>query len=176
MVTCQGIDTSGINAVNQSGTFYAGVIDSAQAYLAANSTPSVQNVIILLSDGDANDTSSMGGKVGGPNGVYPSTNECQQAITEANIAKVAGTLIYSVSYGSATTGCSTDTSPKTTPCQTMEKISSSPTGGPYFFSVPNSNGTGTVCSGAVPITQLYQVFTTIAGDLTNSRLIPNSTY
>jgi hypothetical protein len=171
--TCSGIDTPGINAVNQSGTFYAGVIDAAQAYLTEYSTPNVQNIMVLLSDGDASDTSSMGGTVGGPNGVYPAKAECQQAVTEANSAKTAGTLIYSVSYGSKLTGCKT-TGDTLTPCQTMEQISSSPTGGPYFFSVPS--GTSTVCSGAVPITQLYQVFTTIAGDLTSSRLIPNSIY
>lgn len=90
-------------------------------------------------------------------------------------AKAAGTLVYSISYGSETSGCATD-SPAITPCNTMEQVSSSPTGGPYFFSIPYSNGTGTVCSGAQPITALYQVFTTIAGDLTNSRLIPNSAY
>jgi hypothetical protein len=164
---------SGIHAVNQSGTFYAGAIDAAQAYLTANSTQNVQNIMVLLSDGDASDTSSMGGTVGGPNGVYPAKAECQQAVTEANIAKAAGTLIYSISYGSKLTGCST-TGDTLTPCQTMEQISSSPTGGPYFFSVPS--GTSTVCAGAVPITELYQVFTTIAGDLTSSRLIPNTVF
>jgi len=34
-------------------------------------------------------------------------------------------------------------------------------------------GLGTICPSAVPITQLSQIFTTIAGDLTSSRLIPN---
>ena len=171
---CSGIDTPGVNAVNMGGTFYAGVIDAAQAYLAANSTPNVQNIMVLLSDGDANSTTSMGGTVGGPNGVYPDTNECQQAITRAGVAKAAGTLIFSVSYGSELTGCSTD-KPTITPCQTMEQISSSPTGGPYFFSVPSGSGT-TICSGAVPITYLYQAFQVIAGDLTSSRLIPNSVF
>ena len=32
----------------------------------------------------------------------------------------------------------------------------------------------TVCKGAVPITQLDQVFTTIAGDLESARLVPNN--
>jgi hypothetical protein len=166
---------TGIHAVNQAGTFYAGVIDSAQAYLAANSTPSVQNIMVLLSDGDAAcNTTSMGGTAGGPHGVYPATTQCQQAITEADIAKAAGTLIYSVAYGSKLTGCATDKG-GLTPCQTMEQISSSPTGGAYFFSVPSA-GVGTLCTGAVPITQLYQVFTTIAGDLTTSRLVPNAVF
>jgi len=169
---CAGIDTPGINAVNQGGTFYAGVIDSAQAYLTANSTQNVQNVMILLSDGDAVNI-SMGGTVGGPHGVYPTTAMCQQSVTEADAAKAAGTLIYSISYGTELTGCKT-TGDTLTPCQTMEQISSSPTGGAYFFSVPS--GTSTVCAGAVPITQLYQVFQTIAGDLTSSRLIPNNVF
>jgi hypothetical protein len=35
------------------GTFYAGVIDAAQAILAANSRPNTKNDMIILSDGDA---------------------------------------------------------------------------------------------------------------------------
>lgn len=88
------------------------------------------------------------------------------------------TEIYSVSYGSETSGCTSgETSPYTTPCATMAGIASTPLS-QYFFSVPQTVGgkTSTVCSGAVPITQLNQVFTTIAGDLHGARLIPNSVF
>jgi hypothetical protein len=58
----------------------------------------------------------------------------------------------------------------------MDNISSLPLS-KYFFSVPQSkSGQGTICNGAVGITQLDQVFTTIAGDLTSARLIPNSVF
>ncbi len=172
-----GTNNCGVPTPGGEGTFYAGVIQSAQDYLNANSAQGVQNVIILLSDGDATATSTqMKGTVKTDGVLYASTNECAQAITAANAAKAAGTLIYSVSYGSETSGCTTD-SPNITPCQTMSGIASLPLS-QYFFSVPQTvNGTtSTICSGAVPITQLSQVFTTIAGDLTNSRLIPNSTF
>ena len=41
-------------ALGGQSTFFAGALFAAQAYLAANSRPNAQNVIILLSDGDAN--------------------------------------------------------------------------------------------------------------------------
>jgi len=167
----------GIQTPGGEGTFYAGAVDVAQSYLAGTSVtrtgvdPSaVQNVIIFLSDGNANATpTQMGGKASS----YPSTNECNQAITRAGVAKAAGTLVYSVSYGSETSGCPTD-SPSITPCQTMEGMASTPTA-QYFFSVPQSKG-GTVCAGARSITSLDQVFTAIGQDLTTSRLVPNSTF
>ena len=87
------------------------------------------------------------------------------------------TVIYSVSYGSETSGCTNgESSSYNTPCKTMAGISSLPLS-QYFFSVPQSkSGQGTICSGAVPITQLNQVFTTIGGDLQSARLIPNTVF
>ena len=105
--TCSGVGTPG-----GQGTFYAGAIDEAQAYLTANSVANVQNIIILLSDGDATASSTqMGGSVT----KYSATAECQQAVTSADNAKATAnpdtagldTLIYSVSYGSETSGCTT---------------------------------------------------------------------
>lgn len=174
--TCSGVGTPG-----GQGTFYAGAITAAWNYLQANTRPNVQNVLILLSDGDANASSQQ---MAGAATNYPASQECQQAVTAANNARTAaGTMadgrpaliIYSVSYGSENTGCTTDTSPSTTPCATMEGIGSSPAT-TYFFSVPNSGQKGgTVCSGARSTTSLNQVFTDIAGDLTLARLIPNGT-
>ena len=161
---CTGVTTPG-----GEGTFYAGAIDQAQAYLVANARPNVQNIIILLSDGDATSSSSQ---LAGSVTNYSPTAECQQAVTSATNAKNAGTLIYSVSYGSETSGCTTGDT--LTPCQTMQQIGSSPSS-TYFFSVPQGSGGGTVCAGARSVTTLNQVFTYIAGDLTHARLIPNGT-
>ncbi len=178
-----GVGTcSGVQAPGGEGTFYAGAIDAAQAYLTANARPNVQEVIILLSDGDATASSTqMGGSVTS----YSSTAECTQAGASAATAKATSnpyttslkTLIYTVSYGSETTGCTSgEAAGYTTPCLTMQNIASSPSA-TYFFSVQQtvSGTTSTVCGGARPDTSLNQVFTSIAGDLTSSRLIPNNT-
>ena len=58
--------------------------------------PTVQNVIVLLSDGDANSTKMTGSS--DPQGI----NECQAAITAAEAAETAGTLVFSVAYGALT--------------------------------------------------------------------------
>ena len=194
--SCDGIQTPG-----GEGTFYAGAITSAQNYLTYYHTSGVQDVMILLSDGDATSCGIVPSGYPGAGGLpesqygfncsknqmagsvtsYPITNECQQAVSAASTAKSNGIQIYSISYGTETTGCLYDQSPygnsSLTPCQTMANIASTPQS-KYFFSVPQTvNGkTTTVCSGAVPITQLDQVFTTIAGDLSGARLIPNAVF
>jgi hypothetical protein len=176
--SCTGAKTPG-----GEGTFYAGVIIAAQDYLAANSRTGAQNVMILLSDGDATASATqMGGTtkqtvaVGGMTGsLWASTAECTQAVNAANYSKAAGTLIYSISYGSANTGCNTGGETYKTPCATMAGIASPPLS-QYFFSVPQNVGgkISTVCTGAAPITQLSQVFTNIQAQLSTSRLIPNN--
>jgi len=165
--SCPGVTTPG-----GEGTFYAGAITAAQDYLAANSRSGAQNVIILLSDGNASASPSQ---LGGSVTKYSTSAECQQAVTAATNAKNAGTLIYSVSYGSETSGCSSGDT--LTPCGTMLGIASLPLT-QYFFSVPQtvSGKTSTVCDGAAPITEMNQVFTTIAGNLTSSRLVPNAVF
>jgi len=187
-----GTNNCGVGTPGGVRTFYGGSIVAAQQYLTANHTSGVQDVMIFLSDGDAN-SPDMGGSVkqtvsssqiAGMNGnLFASTQECEQAVNSAAWARKqvqsdgTSTKIYSISYGTETSGCSTDTSPTTTPCDTMSGIASSPLS-QYFFSVPQtiSGKTSTVCSGAVPITQLNQVFTTIAGDLESARLIPNVSF
>ena len=193
-----GTNSCGMPTPGGEGTFYAGALIAAQQYLTANHTSGVQDVMIALSDGNASASSTqMGGsvkqteKVGGmtSGSLFSSTGECTQAVNAANWAKTTtqsdgtSTKIYSVSYGSETSGCTSGETvpsiagnPANTPCATMANISSSPLS-QYFFSVPQSkSGQGTICTGAVAITQLSQVFTTIAGDLTSARLIPNSVF
>ena len=177
---------TGLQAIGGFGTFYAQVIYQAQAYLVAEkaANPSSQNVMIILSDGDATAscTNSSGGvctagdMVGASTTtkVYISTNqECHQAITAAQAAATAGTRVYSVAYGAAASGCTTDTSPTITPCQTMEQMASSSA---YFFSDYTATGGSSSCiSSSQPVTSLNQIFQVIAGDLTFAKLIPNNT-
>lgn len=185
-----GTNNCGMPDPGGEGTFYAGAIVAAQTYLTNQHTSHVQDIMILLSDGDATaDSGQMGGtvkqtvsssQIAGMNGnLFAATKECMQAVDAADWAKGTkqsdgtSTLIYSISYGSETSGCTSGDT--ITPCQTMSGIASSPLS-QYFFSVPQTlNGkTSTVCSGAVPITQLDQVFTTIAGDLESARLVPSN--
>jgi len=161
------------------GTYYAGVIYAAQSALLAEqaANPGSANVIIMLSDGDANASSSKMAGTATNSGNYPSyNNQCGQAVIAAKAAAAAGTKIYSVAYGSASSGCSTDTSGTykgITPCQTMQYIASAPQ---YFFSDYNQSGSGSTCqSASQPTTNINQIFTQIAGDFTVARLIPDST-
>jgi hypothetical protein len=172
---CAGMQTPGGEQ-----TFYAGALLEAQAYLGHNHTSGVQDVIIFLSDGDANADAGMAGSVaqtvaiGGLNSnkTFSSTGECTQAVNAANYAKGQGTEIYSISYNSGSSGCTSgETSPYTTPCATMQGMASSPLS-QYFYSVPNHVTGGTQCANAVPVSYLYQVFSDILSKLESARLIP----
>jgi hypothetical protein len=167
---------TGMRAVGGAGTFYAQSIYSAQSYLASESTsyPNAQNVLIILSDGDSNATSTHMPGASTTSGTYPSTiQQCHQAITAAQAAATAGTRVYTVAYGAEGSGCSTDTSPSITPCQTMENMASAPA---YFFSDYTATGGSSSCiSASQPITGLNQIFTTILSDLTVAKLVPNGT-
>jgi len=167
---------SGLQAIGGFGTYYAQVITMAQAALVTEqrSYPTSQNVIILLSDGDATATSTDMPGASKTSGLYMSSvQECHQAITAAQTAAAAGTRVYAVAYGAEASGCTTDTSPAITPCQTMQQIASSPA---YFFSDYTATGGSSSCiSAAQPITSLGQIFQAIATDLTNAKLIPNNT-
>lgn len=168
------------------GTYYAQVIYAAQQYLVTEqaSYPNSQNVLILLSDGDATatcKTSSGGVCTAGDmpgasttSGVYMSTlQQCAQAVTAAQAAVKAGTRVYAVAYGAEASGCAGDTSPAITPCQTMQQIASSAS---TFFSDYTAAGSDNTCvSSARPTSNLNQIFTEIAGDFTVARLIPNNT-
>ncbi len=158
---------NGVQALGGQGTFYAGVIDSAQSYLYSVNPPpsSVKNVIILLSDGDANANST---EMAGRATTYKTTNECTEAVDAAQAARSAGTLFYAVSYNTGTSGCSSGEG--MTPCSTMAGIATPSSSNQYFFSVPL--GTSTVCSGARSDTTLNQVFTDIGNDLSSARLLP----
>ena len=185
-----------LTAPGGQGTYYAQVIAAAQAYLVAEQSqfPNSQNVMILLSDGDANATcnvSSKGVCTSGPmagasttakTGVFPpesTLQECHQAIAAAQAAWAAGTTIYAVNFGAEASGCSTDTSPTISPCQTMLGIATNGyptnTATTTYFSDDPSGGSSACAAYARPTTSLNQIFAAIAGDLTVAKLIPNGT-
>jgi Flp pilus assembly protein TadG len=182
------------------GTYYAGVIYAAQSALTAEqvANPGSENVMILLSDGDSTSPQTWTNRVNNQNftyfsmstpapsnkfwnatgnGLYPSWyGECGQAITAAQAATTAGTIVYSVAYGSPSTGCSTDANqgayPNISPCDTMADIASAPQ---YFFSDYKQTGSNSTCFASQPVTALSDIFQSIAIDITNARLIPNNT-
>jgi len=161
------------------GTYYAGVLYAAQAALTAEQTanPGSENIIIILSDGDATSNQTEDGFASMPspatgNGVYPSyVDECTQAVTAAQYATSKGTLVYSVAYGSEPTGCTSDRG-AITPCATMSQMASTTH---YFYSDYQQSGSGSTCVAGQPVTSLNDIFTSIAQDLTTARLISNST-
>jgi hypothetical protein len=170
------------------GTYYAQAIAAAQANLVAEQAnfPNSQNVLIVLSDGDAtatctnskNNVCTAGDMVGASTtantGAYPpesTIDECWQAVSAAAAAAKAGTRVYAVAYGAESAGCTNDS--KYTPCTTMQNIASSPG---YFFSDYAATGANGACiSASQPTTSLKQIFQVIAGDLTVAKIIPNNT-
>ena len=196
VIGCGGMVPSNNDGVY--GTYYAGAIYAAQASLVQQQTqnPGSENVIILLSDGD----SSAGGQQQeglAPNlygllngswgavfptnvtasGNYPSYyGQCGQAITAAQAATAAGTLVYSVAYGAPPVGCYSDllsgSHPGISPCDTMYYIASAPQ---MFYSDYQQSGSGSTCYSSQPVTSLDAIFSSIAADLSQPRLIPNNT-
>jgi hypothetical protein len=181
---CKGVADPG-----GAGTFYAAVIYAATDALLAEqaANPTAQNVIIIISDGDASSTQAQmaggsgatGTNTGGAgnatsNGTYPSwKNECHQAVTAAAAAAALGIRVYSVAYGAESSGCSTD-SPAISPCQTMKGIASNPG---YFFSdyASSGGGTDTSCAGSgASTTSINQIFQYIYYSLGHGRLLSNA--
>jgi hypothetical protein len=160
------------------GTYYAQVINAAQASLAAEQIayPNSQNVLIILSDGNATATPGQMPGASTSSGMYMSSiQECRQAITAAQAAAWAGTRVYAVAYGAEASGCGTGSanSPTITPCQTMQQIASSPA---FFFSDYTATGGSSSCiSASQPVTGLNGIFQVIIQDLTGAKLIPNGT-
>lgn len=182
---------SGFNAPGGAGTYYAGVIYAAQNALAAEQAgnPGSQNVMIILTDGDATSTSGQMFLPNNATNTYQSYHdECQQAIIAANAASAAGTTVYAIGFGSGSSGCSSDSAGgggsnlhltyggtaiayPPTPCQTIEYMATSPN---TWFSDLQSKNNGCT-SAAQPFTNVPQIFTAIVGQLTAARLIPNNT-
>lgn len=160
--SCKG----GISAVGGVQTFYADAISKAQAALVATAKPGMQNVMVLLSDGDANaDSSNM------PSGQW--SNQCHQAIAAAQAAAAANTWVYSIAYGANTSSsrsCDTDT-PRISACSTMQQIASDAA---KFFS-DNSGGSGACSASANDVAELVSIFQRIAQTLQKPRLLADNT-
>jgi Flp pilus assembly protein TadG len=85
---------STINCVQAGGgTAYAEAIDAAYAELQKDGRPGTQKVIVLLSDGAANDAPTFL-----PATSPYRTNPCGQGVTSAGIAKANKVLVYSIAY------------------------------------------------------------------------------
>jgi Flp pilus assembly protein TadG len=176
-------------------TYYAGVIYAAQDALTqmfnqengSTVNPTPQNIMIILTDGEANsnsfNTSAAANGAGNPafsttSGTYPSSrDQCQQAVAAADYAKSQGTYIYTVAYGSESSGCTTDStnSPPVnikniTPCQVMSMMATS---SKYFYSDYNQSGSSSTCVASNPETSLSNIFTAIGRNFLNTRLVPN---
>lgn len=199
-----GTNCPGMAAPGGDGTYYAGVIYAAQAALnqqtaaetAANPNANPQNIMIILTDGEANALASKMATItaggvqiattntfpaggGGTSSLtnYPSPfDQCQQAVSAANYAKSQGTLVYAVAYGSESSGCTTDsTGPQAniTPCQVMSEMASGPS---YFYSDYNQSGSSSTCvSTGTSVSEMNDIFTSIASDFLQARLIPDGT-
>jgi Putative Flp pilus-assembly TadE/G-like len=201
--TKSGSSCPGMAAPGGDGTYYAGAIYAAQAALTAQlatemaSNPPVtpQNWMIILSDGEANASSSkMATKTTGGTTVntsnpwpssgggatssisnYPSAiDQCQQAVAAANYAKGQGTIVVTVAYGSESSGCTSDTTgpqPNISPCSVMSEMASSPAD---FYSDYLQSGSGSSCvSAGEPETSMAGIFGKISESFLNARLIPN---
>ena len=154
-----GNGSSGVCDPGGVGTYLADAINQAQATLAANAQPGVQNVIILLSDGDVTATSSK------QIVASESSNGCHAAINAAQAATKAGTWVYSVAYqADPTIKCSNDT---ITACYTMQQIASDST---KFYS-DNS----TACKSTTnSYSGLVQALQGVAQSLLKSRILPDN--
>jgi hypothetical protein len=184
----------GLQTPGGQGTFYAGALVAAQQYLTYYHTKGIQDVIIFLSDGNAGN-GNMNGSIGQTatgsptlasqittltkNDTFAATGQCAQAVEAASWVKAQkqsadgmSTEIYSVAYGSEGTGCTDAGENKLTPCTTMEGIASTPVA-QYFFSVVQN---GNQFCGAEPLDGMTDVFNYIGGQLSGSRLIPNSVF
>ena len=104
--------TGCLSAPGGEGTFYAEAISAAQSALVAEGSPTAQNVIIFLSDGEANQVPADG-KMDATYALTacsPSANcspghqvqQCNQAVKNAASATAAGTWVYVLAYDAAT--------------------------------------------------------------------------
>jgi Putative Flp pilus-assembly TadE/G-like len=176
MATGAKAGCSGIQPKGGQGTYLAGAIYAAQTALMAKSyNTATQNVMIVLSDGDQNISSSQAnfGKTKsfsykdstGYTSTYPSTtDQCHQSIAAANYAKALGTTVYTIGYAASTSGtCTTDKTKPITACDELKDMASSSVD---FY------GYGGNCS---TNSDLDDIFGDIKYQLSKARLIPNGT-
>ena len=154
--------SAGVTAHGGVGTYFADAVVAADNYLAANARPGVQKIIILLSDGDANNaTTAPGGQ-----------NACRRAITMATQAKAAGNTMITIAYGAPTaSSCPTDTANPITACSTLQQMAS----GPSSFYSDTVGGTSSCTSTAHSTSDLSGIFGEIVSSLSGARLLSENT-
>jgi Flp pilus assembly protein TadG len=146
------------------GTAYAEAMDAAYAELQKDGRPKTQKVIVILSDGAANDAPSYL-----PATSRYRTNPCGQGVTSAGTAKTAGVLVYSIAYTADGDNCyaavganvggkivtnydGTLESPAIAAQQALQNMASTGNG-TYFYDLPSA-------------TSLTTIFQQIAADIT----------
>ena len=107
--------TGCLQAPGGEGTFYAQAISAAQTALQSEGSSTAQNVIILLTDGEANAASSDMNSTYASTACSPTTvcspghleQQCNQAVVNAQSATTNGTWVFAIAYdaGGAGTGC-----------------------------------------------------------------------
>jgi Flp pilus assembly protein TadG len=150
---------------------------------ACNTTP----ISLIASEGTLNGTGTIASNPSGYESyAYPSAlGECGQAVLEAQAATAAGTKVYTIGYGSPTTGsCVTDKTysasmtatggtwgPGKQGCDALAAMASAAVN---FYS---DDGSG--CEASAPsnqnITKLTAIFRAITSNLSTPRLIPSGT-
>jgi Flp pilus assembly protein TadG len=149
--TYPGGDYYGLKVIGGQGSYLAGAITEAQHLLDASAQPGVTNAIIVESDGEMNDPST-----------FSDTTPCQDAVNAATQAKAAGTIIYSIAYGTSTAANSCGTSGHYPPApydiaETVMSDIASTSG--TFYDEPTAGA-------------LTTDFQQVGSDLSDSRLIP----
>jgi Flp pilus assembly protein TadG len=176
-----GSGCSGVPAIGGVGTFYADAIWQAQTTLVATDKDGMQNVIVFLSDGDADSSNVMKKSCPANSSVWctgnETSNQCRNAIKAAQAAASAGTWVFSIAYDASTdasngsgASCKSDT-PRISACSTMQQIASD---SGKFFS--DSTGKSNACtSSTTSLANLIAIFQTIGQALQQPRLLPNNT-
>ncbi|MGA2570548.1 MAG: TadG family pilus assembly protein [Terracidiphilus sp.] len=207
---CPGVQTPGGMNTYYAQVIYTA---QAALVTQQASYPNSKNAIILLSDGDATACASNAYTTGGAcntkanlvategtlNGTgtsttnpshykdpnYPSAlGECGQAVLAANYAASAGTMVYTIGYGSPTSGsCNSDKTYSTTvttgggtwapgyqACQALAAMASAQVN---FYS-DDAGGCLATAPSNQAITKLTAIFHAIANNMSSPRLIPNS--
>ena len=208
---CSGLQTPGGEATYYAQVIYAA---QSALTVQQGLNPGSQNAMIILTDGDAtacatnayttggacNSKSELVASAGTLNGTgtsstnpagyksyaYPSAlGECGQAVLAAQAAATAGTTVYTIGYGSPTSGgCATDKtysatvstngggwSPGKQPCAALAAMASAEVN---FYS-DDANGCPATAPSNQAITKLTAIFRAITDNLSTPRLIPNGT-
>jgi Flp pilus assembly protein TadG len=167
--------SSGLTAVGGVGTFFADAIWQAQTALLATDKQGMQNVIVFLSDGDADSSQVLTKSCPANSSAWctgnETTNQCHAGIKAAQAAAATGTWVFSIAYNAATSGSCVTDNPAISGCSTMQQIASD---SGKFYS--DSTGVKGACiSSTNTLSDLVSIFQTIGQALQQPRLLPNGT-